>query len=191
MNVCLTTSCARYEAHPLIKLHIPEEREREEPIIISLTKLDKKKCLYHLGRDVIRKGFQPIQITVYNNSENPLILLREGIDIASKPAEVVASRVTTTTALRVVSYGAVSIFIWPFLIPAVIDGIKSFKANQELLYDYTHKSINVLEIPPYTTKAGLLFIPIHEMKQSISIEFIDRNSHETRSYSLSFPDERN
>ncbi len=180
----LFTSCARYHAQPLTRQYLKQDRVASQPVVVNVKKFSSEDSIHFLGRDVIQKGFQPIQITVNNNSDRFLIFAKDGVELTTATPEEVAKSVETSTVGRATGYGIAALIIWPFLIPAIVDGVKSAKANDQLMRDYLNKTIDRLEILPHTTVTGVVFVPVKQMKDDFAITMIDRDTAEKLSFSI-------
>ena len=74
-------------------------------------------------------------------------------------AEEVAKACHTSTAGRATAYGVAALVLWPFAIPAIVDGVKSHEANKELDKDFNEKNIEQMVINPHTTHNGSSYRP--------------------------------
>lgn len=171
--ICLS-GCARYTAIPLNQLAaLTSAYESDQHIGFTYRVFTRRDCKLFLDRDVISKGYQPVHITITNNSRHPFSFLLSNINLPTVQAEDVASQVHTNTVGRVLGYGIVGLFIWPLIIPAIVDGIGSSDANRRLDYDYNNKILRDQVIPPYGTANGLIFVPCGYFKGALSIILID------------------
>ena len=71
------------------------------------------------------------------------------------------------------SYGVAGLFLWPFFIPAVVDGVKSSQANQRLDEDFAKKELADQIISPYNTINGLIFVPKNEFSRDFTVTAVD------------------
>ncbi|MFA6534856.1 MAG: hypothetical protein WCS92_01225 [Candidatus Babeliales bacterium] len=173
------SGCARYSAQPLnrIKTVSPHKQDGsekpEKAISLAYNVYDKWDCKKYLNRDVLAKGYQPVQITITNNSDRYINFSKENISLPTVPAADVAKRVHTSTMTRAVSYGVAGLFLWPFFIPAVVDGVKSSQANQRLDEDFAKKELADQIISPYNTINGLIFVPKNEFSRDFTVTAVD------------------
>lgn len=98
------------------------------------------------------------------------------------PTNNVASAVHTSTAGKVLAWGIPGLFIWPFLIPAIYDGVLSSNANDALDADYTAKAVNEHIIQPHSSFNGIAFIPKEKMKESIDMFLVNQRTSEKLSF---------
>lgn len=119
-----------------------------------------------------------MQMTVHNNSSDVLYLSPENFNIPLAAAHDVSRKVHTSTATRIVAWGVPGLFIWPFLIPAVYDGIKSSEANDALDFDYREKAVKEQLIQPRSTYNAVVFIPKDQANQPIEMFLVDQKTRE-------------
>lgn len=179
------SGCAKYRAQPLSKL--ATYTYKEQCIAFEHRVLNKWECKRYLDRDVIAKGYQPIHITLTNNTNKYLNFSQENISLECVSAEYVAQTVHTSTVGRVTSYGVASLFLWPFLIPAVVDGFGSSQANGKLDEDFSRKELYDQMLKPFSTINGLIFVPREKFYSTFTIKLIDANSQSQFSVSTSSP----
>jgi hypothetical protein len=172
------TGCAKYRAKPLKNIH-PEfncKTHNQSDVTFAYKPFTKDDCMEYLDRDVIKAGFQPIHIHLENNSSEPIIFSTEGISFPCVPMDVVAKKVHTSTSSRVLAWGIPGLFIWPFLIPAVVDGIGSAEANGQLDVDFAGKSVKGQIIQPRTSLDGLIFVRLNEYREPFTVTVIGQKT---------------
>jgi len=171
--------CAHYKARPLNRLTpVIPPNVQEQFISFSYHIFSQADCLKYLDRDVISKGYQPVHIAVTNHSCRSFYMPLGNFSFQCASALEVAQKVHTSTAKRVVGYGVLGLFLWPFLIPAVIDGVGSTEANQYLDIDFVKKSLEDQSISPFSTINGLIFVPKEQFNQNFSFALIDQENHD-------------
>ena len=178
------SGCAKYQPGVLASLQ-PEfapYSEEKSGITLSVQKLTSGDSKRILNRDIIEKGYQPIQITVKNDTKKYVLFSNQGVNLPTVPAQEVADKVHTSTTGRAAAYGVAGLFIWPLLIPAVVDGVGSAQANEKLDRDYDAKVMGQVVIQPYATHNGLIFVPVSELQGSFEIILVDRETKEKISY---------
>ena len=167
-----------YRPRPLNRLTIvPSAYQQKEHISFAYRVFNLEDCLNYLDRDVIAKGYQPVNITFTNNSNKFLYISKTNFSFPCASSCDVAQKVHTSTVKRAVGYGVAGLFIWPFLIPAIVDGIGSSEANQKLDVDFRHKSLHNQMVSPYSTVSGLIFVPIENFNSEFSLTLIETESH--------------
>lgn len=119
-----------------------------------------------------------MQMTIRNESNEILYLSPENFNIALASVNEVANKVHTSTATRIVAWGVPGLFIWPFLIPAVYDGVKSSEANEALDADYRQKALKEQLIQPRSTYNAVVFIPKNQVDQPIEMFLVNQKTHD-------------
>jgi len=171
--------CANYQARPLNRLTpVIPPNVQEQFLSFSYHIFSQSDCLKYLDRDVLSKGYQPIHIAVTNHSSRSFYLSLGNFSFPCASALEVAQRVHTSTTKRVVGYGVLGLFIWPFMIPAIVDGIGSQEANQQLNMDFSKKALEDQSISPFSTINGLIFVPVEHFNQNFSFALIDQENHD-------------
>jgi len=180
--------CAHYRAHPLKKLVTPPVKTTHQAIAFSHHALSKGECMLYLDRDVLAKGYQPVHITFTNNSKNYFTLSKENFSLPYANSDDVAKLVHTNTAGRAAGYGVVGLFIWPFIIPAVVDGIGSSEANHQLDADFAGKALRNQIVAPYSTVHGLIFVPKNEFDANFTMSVTNQETGTSYTLSSSKPE---
>lgn len=171
--------CARYQARPLDRLaHAIPEINQENTISYSYRIFNNRDCKRYLDRDVLAKGYQPIHITITNNTNHSYNLSLKNFNIACIDPQEVANKVHTSTAKRVASYGIGSLFMPILIIPAVVDGIGSSEANQQLDSDFDNKALESQIIQPYATTNGIIFTPVKNFNANVAVTLLDTKTEQ-------------
>lgn len=172
----LLAGCASYRVRPLPRLSasgVCSPFVNNNSVSFAYHVFDQNDCKKYLDRDVISKGYQPVHLTIVNNSNRSVVFSRKNMSIETVDAYTVAEQVQTNTVARAVGYGTVAVFIWPFAIPAIVDGIGSAKANEQLSIDFAVKSLQDQVIEPNESINGLVFVPVESFKPSFKIALSD------------------
>jgi hypothetical protein len=174
------TGCARYSASTLTFL--PEETaivaDEQTPVLLSWKTLSKEESRRYLGRDVEAKGYLPIQMTLRNNTSDPLYLSSQNFSLPLSSPEEVAPQMHTSTGKRVAAWSVGGVLFLPLFIPAIVDGFGSAHANESLDRDYASKSLKKDEIiPPYSVFNGIVFIPKEYAHERIQLSLINQKTN--------------
>ena len=178
MSALSLSSCAKYKAQPLAKLATFTTNENAHSAAFAHKALNKAECKRYLDRDVLDKGYQPVQITISNNTNRHINFSKSNISLETVSADYVGKKVHTSTVARATSYGVAGVFLWPFIIPAVVDGVGSAQANDRLDEDFSRKELCDQIISPFTTINGLIFVPVEKFDHEFSITLVDAKNHD-------------
>lgn len=151
------SGCARYKAMPLRPLKNSSLLVEQGCISFDYMVFDEEDCEEYLDRNVIDKGYQPIQVTLTNNTDRYFTL---SLNHCGVHAKEVAQASHTNTKARALGYGLAGVASSGLLfVPAIVDGIGSSNANKKLDRDFSQKALRRKQtVQPYTTINGLLFI---------------------------------
>jgi hypothetical protein len=142
-------------------------------------------CYTYLDRNVIAKGYQPIQLTFQNNTDKRYVFATEGVSLPCVDPEFVAKTVHTNTAGRVTGYAVGGLFFTPLFIPAVVDGIRSSDANKALDEDFYSKVKQHFVIQPNAYNKTLIFVPKSQMAPVFDVSLLDEETGKHKSVGLS------
>lgn len=175
---------AKYKAIPLNYLAQDVQESKQGDLCFGYSIFNAADCQKFLGRDkIIAKGYQPIQISFTNNSDRSLSLDLTTFSFPCVSCYEIAEQIRFDTTKRVLAWGIPGLFIWPFLIPAVMEAIESPKANERLLTDYSQKSLSNQIVRPYSRINGLVFVAQEHFKPTFSFVLIDQSNG--KQYTLS------
>lgn len=174
LAILCMVGCARYQSQPLERLMAPISiKNQENSVTFAYRVFDKRDCKRYLDRDVIAKGYQPVHITIANNTNRTLNFSLSNLNVQCIDPQEVAEKVHTSTLKRVASYGVGSLFLPVLIIPAVVDGIGSSQANKQLDFDFENKALENQVIQPYATANGIIFTPVKNFNHTIKAILID------------------
>ena len=176
--------CASYKPAPLTSLQ-PEfapYSETIENVTLACKPLSREECKRFFDRDIIDKGYQPVQMTIVNDSSRYILFSTQGISLPVCSPQEVAEKCHTSTAGRASAYGVAGIFIWPLLVPAVVDGVGSSQANTKLDRDFNEKNMEQMVINPYATHNGIVFFSKSEYQDSFFVRLVDKETTQKFEY---------
>jgi hypothetical protein len=188
--VCMTTlliaGCAKYSPRPL---DLPHTKAQEKNGLSVQALLLKKADTYEFfgGCCPEEKGYNTIQLTITNATNNSYSLDSSSINLELAPPHRVAEKVGFNTIGRILGWGIPGIFLWPFLIPACVDGVKSVNANEDLRYDFANRAIGrgtQCTIRPHSTLNKVLFIEQNDLQPRLEFELVNQATHVEEIFSL-------
>jgi hypothetical protein len=178
LGLLALTGCASYKARPLPILHNQNvtHSQNTNDAKFSYKLFTEVDCMDYFDRDIIKAGYQPVQIHIENSSDEDLVFSVQGINMPCATTEEVAKSVHTSTAGRVCAWGIPGLFLWPLLIPAVVDGIGSSEANQQLDVDFAGKSVKGQIIHQNSNLDGVIFVPKRSFKDPFTLTLIGKRT---------------
>lgn len=182
------SSCASYEAVALNNLSpdiYVSKSQNYGGVRIAAKAFNKIECKKYLDRDVISKGYQPIQLSIENNSNDNYYFSLSRISLPCARPEEVAEKVHTSTVGRATGYGAAALLTCGlFAIPAIVDGVKSSHANEALDSDFICKAAKDQTIYPYSHTNMLIFVPVNGFQSNFAITLIDEASSQPKVFHI-------
>ncbi len=178
--VFLCSGCASYRAAPLAALSPECVKESVEipGLSIGCKSLSIAECSTYLDRNILKKGYQPVEFTFYNRTNQSYVFFSNRLSLPTTSYEVVAKKVKTSTAGRVLGYAVPTVFLSPiFIIPTVVDGICSYKSNTRLYRDFAEKAPEYLLLPPGSYKMLLAFIAKKDFSPLFQICLQEQDTH--------------
>ncbi len=140
----------------------------------------KNECREYFDRDVISKGYQPIQIYIHNASDSSYLFLKDNVTLPTASAEEVSKKVHSSTIGRIAGYGAAALLASPlFAVPAVVDGFKSAEANVSLDRDFLAKAARDCVISPQSHVNMVLFVPREYYEETFTVTLIDESTNKS------------
>jgi hypothetical protein len=182
IGLLLLSGCASYKATSLSALAPQFVKQSEElpGMVVGCKSLSQDECKTYLDRDVIKKGYQPVELTFFNQTDKTYQFSSDLVSLpCSSPAEV-ASKVHTSTAGRIAGYAVGSLIFTPLIIPAVVDGIRSYNANKELDIDFQSKAEKSFLIGPESYKTTLIFVPQKYFSSNFHITLLEQGSNTSK-----------
>ena len=187
LAVCLLfAGCASYSASSLTALNpdLVKEYDGAEGVAIGCKSFNHEDCKTYLDRDVLKEGYQPVQLTFHNKTDKNYVFSTDKVSLPCVAPEVVAEGVHTSTAGRAAGYTAGALVLWPLIIPAIVDGIRSYKANERLDRDFSDKASNCFVIAPKAFKTTLLFVPKEKFSPVFDVTLVEEESKVEKRVSL-------
>jgi hypothetical protein len=153
-------------------------------VVVAARAFSQEDCKTYLDRDVIAKGYRPVQITIENKSDREYLFSLNRVTLPCPRADEVADKVHTSTVGRAAGYGAAAFFFWPFAIPAVVDGVRSAKANDALDLDFASKAAKDQRIEPYAYVNMLMFVPEKSFQRTFQVTLLDAATNAPRAFTV-------
>lgn len=137
------------------------EIERDN-LTVHATKVTAKESKKHFGKNLIKYGYQPIIIELYNNSDDVLLWRASSFDKQLQTSGKVYED-TKIPTLQITGYSALlaGIFFWPALIPVAGAGLwmasKNIQVSQAIETQILEGDI-AFEILPYEYTRKVIFL---------------------------------
>jgi hypothetical protein len=153
-------------------------------VIVVAKAYTKEECKANLHRDLLDRGYRPIQVTVQNNTSRFYSFSEESVSLRCTHPRHVALKVSARAIPRAIGYRVASFLFWPFMIPSTIDSIRTYKAHKDMKKDFTAKGVKEKEeiILPYSTVTRILFIKDKDFQEDFTVSLMDFKTDELTNY---------
>ena len=152
---CATYRSARLPSSDVTSFSNFQDQEGLKVAVKFFDARDTKK-IFGVGK--VYEVCQPVYIAIDNRTKSAYEFKKSMLNKQSMPAEEVAKQCGFSTVGRATTYGVLGLFIWPFLIPAVVDGVGSAQANEKMQDDYMYKEIKDDRVQPNGLLNGVIFV---------------------------------
>lgn len=159
----LVTGCAKYSPKPLGRSY--GVSQESEGVFVAAHMLSYNDCKRVFSRNIEKKGYKAVQLSITNNSDHTYVLDGQQIRLNLEPVRYVARDMQLKTVKRVLTWVVPGILFMPVLFPMIyigaFDGTKCVLANRKLMADFQQRCIDRssrLHILPQSTTTRVMFI---------------------------------
>jgi len=145
--------------------HAGHYNETREDVVVRVRKLDSSESRAQFGSNLIRHGYQPLLLSIYNKSEDDIVLLRASsldIPLARARDVALASEVPIIPVIAAPAYLS-AIFLWQALLPIAGLGIWLGVHNHGVksrIYERVLDGDKGIEILPCERITRTIFVPV-------------------------------
>ncbi len=185
--VILTAAgCASYNAGRLPSTDVStfEKMQDQSGLKVAVKFLDARESKRIFGVDKVAERYQPVYISIDNRTKSAYEFRKRDLNKPSVPAEEVAKACGFSTVGRATAYGVAGIFIWPLLVPAVVDGVGSSSANQKMQADFMYKEIQDGRIQVNGLLNGVVFFDKMKEGEELAIRLQELDTNEIKLFSF-------
>lgn len=171
-----------FSANPMISMENANHAFAKETkgITVTAKQYTSNESVDYLDRNLIKLGYQPIQVTIQNHTGSIYELSKEGISLPSASPNRVALSVSAQTLPRSIALKVASLFFWPFMIPSTLEGIATMKTHYQIWKDYSAKAVKegAEEIAPYAVFHRVIFVPKEEIRENITVTLVAKGDRD-------------
>lgn len=177
----LVSGCASYKSGvlPSKDVFTYDNKQEKNGLIAVADILDAKETKRVFQFDLQSKGVQPIYIIIDNRTTQTYEFSKANLNKNALSSQEVADKCKFSTVGRATTYGVLGLFVWPFLIPAVVDGVGSANANKKIEDDYAYKEIiDKSRIAPNGMLTGIVFVEKMKPGENFDMRLLDVETSE-------------
>ncbi len=188
--VLLISGCARYQVSNLPSNNVMDYANRRENngVSVAAKAFEAYEIKKIFSGNTLEKGYQPLYLVIDNRSPDVFHFdKRSSLNMRCTPAVEVAKECGFSTVGRATAYGVAGLFIWPLLIPAVVDGVGSSNANQQMQADYAYKEIKDGRIVSNELRDGIVFVDRIKPGQILTVRLRNVDTDEIALFEMELP----
>ena len=178
--------CASYRAARLPSSNVTSfaNYQNQDGLKVAVKFFDARESKKIFGVGKLYTKFQPVYIAIDNRTNNAYEFKKRMLSKQTAPAEEVAKECGFSTVGRATTYGVAGLFIWPLLIPAVVDGVGSSQANVKMEDDYMYKEIKDDRIQPNGLLNGVVFLDKMKDGETLDIRLSNVDTNEIKLFTF-------
>jgi len=182
----MLSGCASYRAGRLPSIDVSSFQNvaEQEGLKVAVKFFDARETKQIFGVKKVYQKYQPVYIAIDNRTACTYGFKKRTLNKPTVPAEEVAETCGFSTAGRATAYGVAGVFIWPLLIPAVVDGVGSSQANQRMQDDFMYKEIKDERIVPNGLLNGVVFLDRMKDGEELAIRLQNVDTNEIKLFSF-------
>ncbi|MDR3647158.1 MAG: hypothetical protein P4L22_06465 [Candidatus Babeliales bacterium] len=148
--------------------------QEKKNVLIAVKKFSPEECEEIFNVNVVKCGYQPIQITINNFSTEVLHLSPTNIGLRLVSPERVAKSCHWRTGEIATAAGALSyFFFWPALIPTAYCGMEMQKSNEKISKSIVKQDMvqcwDNVSILPSEIVSRIIFVEREDLRRSFLI----------------------
>lgn len=182
----VVSGCATYQAGRLPSSDVSalSNSQDQDGLKVAVKFFDARESKQIFGVGKVAEKYQPVYIAIDNRTKSVYEFKKQDLNKPSVPSEEVAKTCGFNTAGRATAYGVAGLFIWPLLIPAVVDGVGSSNANQKMQSDFMYKEIHDDRIQVNGLLNGVVFLDKMKDGEEIVVRLHNTENNEIKLFSF-------
>jgi hypothetical protein len=148
----------------------------EEGLEVSYKALSSNESNEYLNRDLLDFGYQPVHVTIQNNTPNAYEISPENVSMPLVSDKEVVSQLMKAALPRSIGFKIASFFFWPLMIPSTIDSIKTYTTRKSLRKDFAAKAFKDEILLPFSTTHRIIFVSMEDYQDDFTINLVNSNS---------------
>lgn len=183
ISAVLLSGCAKYRPHQFHDRPITKSCK----VQVAARLLREDDARYYFGRRILAKGFQPILLTVDNPTERTYMLDAWDVTLTLEHDKTVMRAVNFSPEQRIIAWSVLGLFLWPFFIPAAVDGVMASQANKDMAQDFADRVLSCdsyIKVRSFTTMSKVMFVRKEHVKHKFAVVLSDRETREKTSFTV-------
>ena len=189
LHVAALEGCVSYQPAPLEAVSFREYAKTQEKADVEVTaaalgRADAEKLFpVHLDRN----GIQPVWLEVQNRGEDHYAFFQRSVDRDYFSASETAYKSHYSATKRFLSYGLISVLLWPLLIFAPIQFVSARIANDKMEEHIVEQGIGNFILAPGEHRSGFVFTHLDEGTKEVGVTFMSPDETKQFEFFLDVP----
>lgn len=163
--------------------------QEQQQVTLSVKKLTPTDCIYFFNVNCISCGYQPIQCTINNLSQNSILLNPANIGLQIVSPKKVAQKCHWKTKEIVGITGIASaIYCWPILIPIAYAGLimqsKNVRISKKMIQEDVLQNWDMIKIRPMETMSKIVFVEAGYIPSTFNVGLFSKETKEILEYNV-------
>jgi hypothetical protein len=148
--------------------------QEKKNILLSIKKFSPDECLDIFSANIVKCGYQPIQLTINNFSTELVYLSPTNISLKLASPEKVAKSCHWKTGEMTITAGALAcLFWWPALIPTAYCGLEMQNKNEKISKNILKQDMvqcwDNVSILPSENISRIIFVAVEDLRRNFSM----------------------
>lgn len=191
-----STGLARYKSKPLNEITKTSKNKKNKTPLKNETEyvsfeykaLKSSDCKkYFNSKNLIKKGYRPIQIALTNHSNNNFAISLNNFNLSLTSAADVAYNMHRDGMKRAIGFTVGSLFIPILIIPAIVQGFGANSYNEQMDRDFSSKALELMVIAPYQTINGVIFVNSYQPVKNFTFSITNVSTNQIVTLSCQQP----
>lgn len=165
-----------WQMPPMIKEFLAEE----DHVKLSIKPLTAEESKKYLKKDLLDKGYQPVEVTIENGSSDPYSFSPNSVSLPLIEGKSIAKKLFRSAIPRSICFRIAGLFFWPISIPGTIDGVLTNKSYRKLKKQLQSKSVREEVIAPYSSVHRIFFVSSKDCEGSFDVTLENQETLESR-----------
>lgn len=182
----LITSFSQFQNTTLSKIQWSEWRwfeHEKDDLSVSFRVYSRNECKELLSKDLVSRGYQPIQIDIVNPTHHEYEISPTDVSLPSEKPSKMALKVMKSAIPRSILFKIAGLVFWPVNIVGIVDSLNAFTSYDEMRADWHSMSIKPNEkVPPFSTIHRVVFVPEGHLTDNFTIQLKNVKSGEYETF---------
>lgn len=180
----LICGCAKYNPQPLRPIGLDQKIEEQNNVQVAKKVLTEEECRTAFDRRIIKRGYQPVQISIRNNSNKNYILDSSDMNLTLAPIQSVTKKLHRDPVTKGIKYFIIAGPVW-----GIFEGLNSQNVNNQITADLNERCLDetrIVNIKPHQSLNTVVFVSADQANtNSLDLKLRNSENNEYLTFNLS------